>query len=227
MTISNQAKSVWSKIKLSLGANNPALHPVQIAGQLKKEAENKKLIFAKGVFVPDKYVINISSQDFKAFAPFIKALELELVEELQTFFKKKNYQIKNLCPKIKFMSKMILETGTIQIISSVGEPESSEPGAFFVTLKINPGASDEHKVSISSGSHVLGRGRNADVLISKNDNLVSKTHCRLDIREKEVFVTDLSSSNGTVLNGRIITRETRLEPDSKITAGKTMIEVNF
>jgi len=232
MTISNQAKSLWSKMKVNLGGNNFALQPVEIADRLKKEAEKKKMIFARGVFVPDKYVINISTKDFKDFSPFIKAFELELVEELKAFFKKKNYQIKNLCPRIEFVSKMILVTGTIQIISSVAEPESPEPerleqDSFLVTLKINPGASDEHKVAIGPGSHVLGRGQDADVLISRSDVLMSKTHCLLDIREKEVFVTDLSSANGTFLNAQPVTGETRLEPGCAITAGKTMIEVLF
>ncbi len=227
MIISSQTKAVWSKLKARLGGNDFALQPIQIAEQLKKEAENKKMIFTKGVFVPDKYAIHISTKDFKEFSPFINAFELELVEELTTFFKKKNYQIKNKSPKIEFVSKMILETGTIQIISSVGRPKKPEKESFFVTLKINPGTSDEHEITIGSGLHVLGRGKGADVLISKSDDLMSKTHCQLDIKEKQVFIKDLSSANGTFLNGRVVMNETEIKPDNIITAGKTKVAVAF
>ena len=52
----------------------------------------------------------------------------------------------------------------------------------------------------------IGRAKGADIIIDAA--LVSRVHCRLEARRDGVDVTDLSSTNGTFVNGRRVERAT-------------------
>jgi two-component system response regulator AtoC len=65
-------------------------------------------------------------------------------------------------------------------------------------------SSGVHVVPLGSGTVVLGRAENADVHV--DDDSVSRHHARLVIDRRRVTITDLSSRNGTRIDGL------RLEP---------------
>ena len=52
----------------------------------------------------------------------------------------------------------------------------------------------------------LGCGRNNDIQI-KNDGKISRYHCRIFRHEGEFIVEDNKSSNGTLVDGKLITRQ--------------------
>ena len=62
----------------------------------------------------------------------------------------------------------------------------------------------------------IGRA-NCDVVITGDDAL-SKRHCELYVRDEKVYVRDLSSSNGTKINGRKI-EESELSDGDELTVG--------
>lgn len=62
---------------------------------------------------------------------------------------------------------------------------------------------------------VIGRKR-ADLIL--DDPLVSGAHCKIERREKGFVLVDLGSTNGTMVEGRMV-REARLKPGAEIAVG--------
>jgi len=67
----------------------------------------------------------------------------------------------------------------------------------------------------------LGRGRNNDVQI-KNDGKISRYHCRIFRRGDEYVVEDNKSSNGTLVDGKLVTRQ-RLDGGEQVQVGETRV----
>ena len=87
---------------------------------------------------------------------------------------------------------------------------------------------DHYGPLIDQTVHVLpvtiGRGRDADVQII--DQFVSRVHCELTLTGDSVWVRDLSSGNGTFVNGRKST-ESVLNPGDRVSVGITTFEVHY
>jgi len=68
----------------------------------------------------------------------------------------------------------------------------------------------------------LGRGRNNDIQI-KNDGKISRYHCRIFRRGDEFIVEDNKSSNGTLVDGKLVTRQP-LTGGELVQIGETRVE---
>lgn len=76
-------------------------------------------------------------------------------------------------------------------------------------------------VELPVGETVVGR--DVGCALRFNDPLVSRRHLRFVRREDEVFIEDLSSSNGTLLNDRAVTAPRRLHDLDTIRVGSRMM----
>src|SRR5262245_24238492 len=70
-------------------------------------------------------------------------------------------------------------------------------------------------------------GREAGCTFRINDSSVSRRHARLIHRAGEVFLEDLGSANGTLLNGRTVVAPIRLCHGDVITIGPRELKVTF
>jgi serine/threonine protein kinase len=76
------------------------------------------------------------------------------------------------------------------------------------------------------GAFVIGRGAEADIRIETP--LISRSHARLTINERECIIEDLGSSNGTFVNGERIGKITVLRPEDRLTLGPSVtIEISL
>jgi diguanylate cyclase (GGDEF)-like protein len=66
-------------------------------------------------------------------------------------------------------------------------------------------------------------GRTAQAKIRLNDDGISRKHARIIPRGTEVFIEDLKSANGTVVNDEVIEGERALQDGDKIRLGSTTI----
>ena len=69
----------------------------------------------------------------------------------------------------------------------------AEPDLVPVTFRIKPGT-----------IKTVGRAPRADFIVDAA--LVSRLHCRLEVTDDRIDVIDLSSTNGTFVNGRRVDR---------------------
>ena len=86
-------------------------------------------------------------------------------------------------------------------------------------LLYQEGTADEQIYPFASDALTLGRGRDNDIQI-KNDSKVSRFHCKLFKRAGHYYIEDNKSSNGTLVNGELVT-ERRLFGGEEVIVGET------
>lgn len=107
-----------------------------------------------------------------------------------------------------------------------GSSEELEPvvdsGAGPRLLVTMPGSPGPETYPFTGDVMSLGRGRNNDIQI-KNDGKISRYHCRIFRHEGEFIVEDNKSSNGTLVDGKLITRQPLLGGEL-VQLGETRVE---
>jgi len=92
-----------------------------------------------------------------------------------------------------------------------------------VHLVVEKGPNKGKQISVLAEGVRVGRSSKNDVVLE--DPLLSRHHCRLFFKPGEgLWVTDLGSANGTLVNGNTIT-EVRLRIGDRIAIGDTVLEV--
>ena len=61
------------------------------------------------------------------------------------------------------------------------------------------------EISVSTKPIILGRGEGSTVLL--NDPSVSQNHAKIMMRQEKVYIRDMESTNGVVVNGEQISTE--------------------
>jgi ABC-2 type transport system ATP-binding protein len=68
-------------------------------------------------------------------------------------------------------------------------------------------------------------GRDPSSTLTLGDDQVSRRHFQLELDDGRVLIEDLDSSNGTYVNGQLLTGRARVRPGDRIQAGGTMLEL--
>lgn len=97
------------------------------------------------------------------------------------------------------------------------QPVSDEPRRAL--LLYQEGTAEEQIYPFTGDDLTIGRGRDNDIQI-KNDSKVSRFHCKLFRRSANFYIEDNKSSNGTLVNGELIT-ERRLFGGEEVIIGET------
>lgn len=112
----------------------------------------------------------------------------------------------------------IKQAGRTQLYTGTKE-EKSLP--LIGWLVITEGKDQWRDYRIASEQVVLGRDHGCDIVI--DDSRASARHASVRVREANIFITDLDSSNGTFVNGAQIDR-TELEDGAQIKVGDTLLK---
>jgi pSer/pThr/pTyr-binding forkhead associated (FHA) protein len=86
------------------------------------------------------------------------------------------------------------------------------PGDAILTFRVTPGT-----------MRTVGRDRQADFVVDAA--LVSRMHCRLEARDDAIEVVDLSSTNGTYVNGKRVERAA-LSSGDQLRVGRLELRVD-
>jgi pSer/pThr/pTyr-binding forkhead associated (FHA) protein len=81
------------------------------------------------------------------------------------------------------------------------------------------------RVELGARPVVIGRVPPADLVI--DDSQISRKHCRVSLVMDEVYVADLGSSNGTLVDGRRITQPALLPAGARLQIGGHVLEHEF
>jgi pSer/pThr/pTyr-binding forkhead associated (FHA) protein len=103
---------------------------------------------------------------------------------------------------------------------SDGSAEEANPETPFV--RVETGFYTGLEWPLQRSCTVIGRGRDADLVLS--EATISRTHAVLSFDQGRLFVQDLSSTNGTLLNGRRSQREFLSDGD-ELQMGKLIFSV--
>jgi hypothetical protein len=100
-----------------------------------------------------------------------------------------------------------------------GAVDADAEGPRRAILLSNEGTPDEQIYALTGDVFTIGRGRDNDLQI-KNDSKVSRFHSKLYRRGSNYYLEDNKSSNGTMVNGELIS-ERRLFGGEELVIGET------
>lgn len=82
---------------------------------------------------------------------------------------------------------------------------------------------NDREILLAEGEHVAGRGEDCSVVIDAST--VSRRHAKIVVRAGSITIEDLESTNGTHVNGVLITGPTPLGHGSKFELGSELLLV--
>lgn len=94
-----------------------------------------------------------------------------------------------------------------------------------VTLLVVQGKPAGKKLVFPTGEFYIGRG--VECHVRPDSEWVSRQHCVLRVTGDAVYVQDLGSRNGTLVNGELVTSERQLWPGDLIQIGPLVFEVRL
>jgi len=96
------------------------------------------------------------------------------------------------------------------------------PATQRATLRIESGFYEGLEWELDRPSTVIGRGRNADLVL--NEATISRAHALFGYEGAKVFVQDLGSTNGTLVNGVREHRKLLVQGD-ELRMGKLLLRI--
>jgi hypothetical protein len=221
------------------------VHPVEILNAMQREAEAHKAILAGGrTLVPNRYVIDLSPYDHSRLAPYAAALAQELAQSQAEFIGEQGWTVYgDVIVEIErgdgLDTGMFRVTAEVYTGADVAPPPTPDPyggynqqqaaGGGYGPPPGGPGgparnvrlvSGDGRSYPLSIGSTVIGRGDQANMRLP--DVGISRRHARLDFDGAQVVLTDLGSTNGTMVNGQRVSA-VALNPGDMIQLGTTTL----
>jgi pSer/pThr/pTyr-binding forkhead associated (FHA) protein len=92
-----------------------------------------------------------------------------------------------------------------------------------VKMKVVQGKPNGSLLDFPEGEFVVGRGPECHV--RPNSELISRQHCLLRIHGRDVRVRDLGSTNGTLVNGKLLHEECILANGDTLQLGTLVLEL--
>ncbi len=93
----------------------------------------------------------------------------------------------------------------------------------MLRLRVEPAVGDPFEHPLGETSLVIGRSSESDLMVA--DRFLSRKHARLSWRDGRLFVEDLGSRNGTLLNDRPVEGSTEVQAGDRIKVSGSLIEV--
>jgi hypothetical protein len=215
------------------------VHPVEILNAMQREAEAHKAILVGGrTLVPNRYVIDLSPYDHSRLAPYAAALAQELAQSQAEFIGEQAWTVYgDVIVEIERGDG--LDTGMFRVSAEVYTADQAAPQASYDQQPYQqpynqppaapgqPGGRNVRLVSgdgrtfpLAIGSTVIGRGDQANLRLP--DVGISRRHARLDFDGNQVVLTDLGSTNGTMVNGQRVST-VGLNPGDMVQLGTTTL----
>ncbi|GLZ81272.1 hypothetical protein Afil01_60790 [Actinorhabdospora filicis] len=194
------------------------VHPVEVASAMQREAEAHKAILAGGrTLVPNRYVIDLSPADHDRLAPYAAALAQELAQSQAEYIGEHGWTVYgDVIVEVERGGG--LDTGMFRVTAEVSTGDGPPPPPGYgpdqgygqqpgMPMGTPAGAKlisgDGRQYAIAMGQTTIGRGEQAQIRLP--DVGISRRHARVDYDGNQVLVTDLGSTNGTLVNGQRIT----------------------
>ncbi|KKK06279.1 MULTISPECIES: DUF3662 and FHA domain-containing protein [unclassified Micromonospora] len=221
------------------------VHPVEILNAMQREAEAHKAILAGGrTLVPNRYVIDLSPYDHSRLAPYAAALAQELAQSQAEFIGEQAWTVygdviveiergEGLDTGMFRVTAEVYTGGDVAPVSAPGGYDAApaypayDQGGGYGPPPGHGGGRNVRLVSgdgrtypLQMGSTVIGRGDQANLRLP--DVGISRRHARLDFDGGQVVLTDLGSTNGTMVNGQRVSA-VALNPGDMIQLGTTTL----
>jgi len=193
------------------------VEPVEIAGALARETDDRRAISSNRVLVPNQFAVELAGGDYTRLAPYSRALCDELAEMVREHAAEQRYTFVGPVT-VKLSEAQDLDVGVFRIRSSVA---SADPGVvagprrggaratpgtprLLITSKDAPPGMEREYV-LTRESTLIGRSVECDIRLT--DTGVSRQHGEIQrMPDGNFLYVDAGSTNGSIVNGRPATQ---------------------
>ncbi len=187
------------------------LQPIEIGKRLKREMDLHRTVTVRGLIAPNIFEVNLARDDFERLGSLIDVLASELVDGAQEHAHSSRYSF--IGPvEVSIGVDRSLSNSTFNIKASVLDSEEEVFGALIL--------SDGKRVGI--GQEPLLIGRSSDCQIQIDDTHSSRHHAEIQVQANVVWISDLSSRNGTKVNAVTVNQHHLIDGDV-ISIGATQL----
>ncbi len=217
--------------------------PLQIGRRLLQVVDADRDVDSQGRrVVANSYLVQLSPHDREGFADLEMSLLQELTIALREYIIQEGYHVDGKArvalrtnPDLR-KGKFAVESRNVKQDVVAGSPESSEGAPPVAPVSVEapaepPSAFDRppavltlpsgERIELHEGHYVLGRHLGSDIVL--NDSNVSRQHAEFVCAVGEVMVHDLGSTNGTRVNGVVISGEQLLQHGDVIGFGTATV----
>jgi anti-anti-sigma factor len=121
--------------------------------------------------------------------------------------------------------KSVPRTAHAQAAERTAAERTAATAAKEVWLSVRVGAAKGRRVAITSKRFVIGRDPSCNLRLGSP--MISKFHAALELREQGLFLRDLGSTNGTILNGRPLRgREVEAQHGDRVQIGPVVLHIS-
>jgi hypothetical protein len=221
------------------------VQPVEIAGALQRETDNRKSIVGPGrIHVPNDFVVELGDHDHERLAEWAEPLGSELSAMVREHAAEQGYSFVGPV-HVGFEHVPEISTGTFRVRSGVlaGETPTEPPvhqptapsgttappaamhrpvvaGRPRLILAAGGLGSAESTLELSKAVTVLGRANECELRL--DDPGVSRRHAEIRVNGGEAEIIDLGSTNGIRVNGKAVPSARLLDGD-RIDVGSTSL----
>ncbi len=171
-----------------------------------------------------RYTIGLHKNDLGALSDAIKPLMSELRQAIDNHAKFEGYSLSGEA-EVVLVEDVAVQVGSCTVAVAVAKPTATERPA---PKSIPP--AHQYSVLMADGSrHILEGdlvtvGRQASCTIVIADSNISRVHARFRAGDNGWTIEDLSSTNGTKVNGVLITEPTPLSHGQLIALGTLQLQ---
>ena len=191
-----------------------SIRPIELGRRLVREMDDNRTVDVKGRrMVPNDFNVLLSPADHTGFSDIEDALTTELAEAAREYAREEGYHF--IGPvRVALTVDNNLRNGRFGIVSQLKQA----PGGVGAGSLVMPSGE-----RISLGEQVTTVGRLGECTITIADGNVSRQHARIAPGRSNYVVTDLGSTNGTLVNGAPIGNDHPLADGDIISFGSTHV----
>jgi hypothetical protein len=189
-----------------------SIRPIELGRRLVREMDDNRTVDVKGRrMVPNDFTVLLSPADHLAFSDIETALTTELAEAAREYAREEAYHF--IGPvHVGLTVDNNLKTGRFGIVSQLKQA----PGGVGAGSLVLPSGE-----RVNLGEHTTTVGRLPESTITIDDGNVSREHARIAPGVAGYVVTDLGSTNGTLINGVRIVGQQQLVDGDIVSFGST------
>lgn len=202
------------------------VQPVELASALRREIDTTAAVVGPGrTLVPNAFTLELSPTDHERFSAWADGLAEELTASVTEHAAHQRYSFPGPVT-VRLVRDEELGTGVFRV-RSARVRGTIAPATSAVATPAHPVlVVDGRSYQLTADRTVIGRGSDCDVVL--DDPGVSRHHAEVVRSGTRTTLTDLGSTNGTVVDGRRLdgttSRSALLEDGSTVLLGRARIE---
>lgn len=191
-----------------------SIRPIELGRRLVREMDDQRSVDVKGRrIVPNDFTVVLSATDHASFNEIEDALVAELTEAAREYAREERYHFMGPV-SVQLAVDNSLRSGRFNIVSQLKQAATG-PGLGSLVLPSG------ERVDLDIATVTVGRL--PECTISVNDSNISRNHAEVKPGPTAFIVTDLGSTNGTMVNGVKIIGEHHLRDGDIISFGSTHV----